>query len=35
MENQGKSESQMKASYIGAFVGFVGMLIVFIYAMFS
>lgn len=35
MENQGKTEPQMKASYIGAFVGFVGMLIVFIYAIFS
>ena len=35
MENQGKTKAQMKASYIGASVGFVGMLIVFIYAMFS
>ena len=24
---QGKTESQMKASYLGAFVGFVGMLV--------
>ena len=35
MENQGKRESQMKASYIGAFIGFVGVFIIFLYAMFK
>lgn len=35
MDNQGRSESQMKASYIGAFIGFVGVFIIFLYAMFT
>ena len=35
MENQGKSDNQMRASYIGAFIGFVGMFIMFLYAIFS
>ena len=35
MENQGKSDNQMKASYIGAFLGFVGMFVMFLIAIFS
>jgi preprotein translocase subunit Sss1 len=35
MENQGKSKNQMKSSYIGAFIGFVGMIIILIYALLS
>lgn len=35
MENQGKSERQMRSSYIGAFIGFVGILIMCIVAIFS
>jgi len=35
MENQGKSNNQMKAAYIGAFFGFVGMFVLFLIAIFS
>jgi len=35
MENQGKSDNQMKASYIGAFIGFVGMFILLLLAIFN
>lgn len=35
MENQGKSKNQIKSSYIGAFIGFVGMIIILIYALLS
>ncbi len=35
MENQGKSKNQMRASYIGAFVGFVGIFVMLLYAMFN
>lgn len=31
MENQGKSNDQMKASYIGAFVGFIGTIVILTY----
>lgn len=34
-ENQGKSDNQMRASYIGAFIGFVGMFIMLLIAMFN
>ena len=31
MENQGKSKNQIKSSYIGAFIGFVGIIIMLTY----
>ena len=35
MENQGRSNENMKSSYIGAFIGFVGMIIMIIIAIFN
>jgi hypothetical protein len=35
MENQGKSDNQMKSSYIGAFVGFIGMIVMLTYLLLS
>jgi len=35
MENQGKTKRQMKSSYFGAFVGFVGIIIMLIYLVLS
>ena len=31
MENQGKTKNQIKSSYIGAFIGFVGIIIMLTY----
>ena len=33
MENQGKSKEQLKSSYIGAFIGFIGISAVITYLM--
>jgi len=35
MDNQGKTDKQLKASYIGVFAGFVGLLIVLLSLMFK
>jgi hypothetical protein len=35
MENQGKSKEQLKGSYIGAFIGFVGIFVMLIYLILS
>jgi hypothetical protein len=35
MENQGKSKEQLEGSYIGAFIGFVGIFVMLIYLILS
>jgi|13_taG_2_1085334.scaffolds.fasta_scaffold00521_10 hypothetical protein len=35
MENQGKSKEQLKGSYIGALIGFVGIFVMLIYLILS